>query len=44
MLKDDFRILEASNGRECLDALEQYGMGISLVLLDIITTGISSIQ
>lgn len=35
MLKDDFRILEASNGRECLDALEQYGMGISLVLLDI---------
>lgn len=35
MLKDDFRILEASNGRECLDALEQYGMGVSLVLLDI---------
>lgn len=35
MLKDDFRILEDSNGRECLDALEQYGMGISLVLLDI---------
>ena len=35
MLKDDFKILEASNGRECLDALEQYGMGISLVLLDI---------
>lgn len=35
MLKDDFRILEVSNGRECLDALEQYGMGISLVLLDI---------
>lgn len=37
MLKDDFKILEASNGRECLDALEQYGMGISLVLLDINT-------
>ena len=36
MLKDDFRILEASNGRECLDALEQYCMGSSLVLLDII--------
>ena len=35
MLKDDFRILEAANGRECLEALEQYGMGISLVLLDI---------
>lgn len=35
MLKDDFKILEASNGRECLGALEQYGMGISLVLLDI---------
>ena len=35
MLKDDFRILEAANGKECLEALEQYGTGISLVLLDI---------
>lgn len=35
MLKEDFRILEAANGQECLDALEQYGTGISLVLLDI---------
>ena len=35
MLKEDFRILEAGNGQECMEALEQYGTGISLVLLDI---------
>ena len=35
MLKDDFRILEAANGKECMEVLEQYGTGISLVLLDI---------
>ena len=36
MLKKDFDILEAENGKECLDILRQYGMGISLVLLDIV--------
>ena len=36
MLGDDFRILEVCNGRECVQMLEQYGMGISLVLLDIV--------
>ena len=36
MLKKDFDILEAENGKECLDILQQYGMGISLVLLDIV--------
>ena len=36
MLGGDFRILEASSGKECMDKLHQYGTGISLVLLDII--------
>lgn len=36
MLHRDFDILEAENGKECLDILQQYGMGISLVLLDIV--------
>lgn len=36
MLNGDFRILEASNGKECIDLLEQYGTGISIVLLDIV--------
>lgn len=33
ILKEDYRILEAANGEECL---ERYGTGISLVLLDIV--------
>ena len=35
MLCHEFRILEAENGRECVNMLEQYGTGISLILLDI---------
>ena len=36
MLQEDFRILEASNGNEGIDLIEQYGTGISAVLLDIV--------
>lgn len=36
MLEKDYRILEASNGVECLEMMQQYGTGISLVLLDIV--------
>ncbi len=36
MLQDDYRILEARNGEEALELIEQYGTGISLVLLDIL--------
>uniref|UniRef100_UPI0040274AE4 HD domain-containing phosphohydrolase n=1 Tax=Gemmiger formicilis TaxID=745368 RepID=UPI0040274AE4 len=32
----DYNILEATNGRECLAMLEQYGTGIALILLDIV--------
>ena len=35
MLKSDFRILEAADGEECISLLEQYGTGISLIMLDI---------
>ena len=34
MLGNDFRILEASNGAECVEKLKEYGTGISIVLLD----------
>lgn len=36
ILKEDYRILEAANGEECLEQLKRYGTGISLVLLDIV--------
>ena len=36
MLGHDFRILEATDGRECMQMLNQYGTGISLILLDIV--------
>ena len=36
MLQSEFRILEASNGEECIDMINQYGTGISIILLDII--------
>ena len=36
ILKENYRILEAANGEECLEQLERYGTGISLVLLDIV--------
>ena len=36
MLGNDFRILEASNGAECIEKLKEYGAGISIVLLDMV--------
>lgn len=36
ILQKDYRILEATNGEECLEEMEKYGTGISLVLLDIV--------
>lgn len=35
-LHGEFRILEAKNGKECIDILDEYGTGISLVMLDIL--------
>ena len=39
ILHSDFRTLEACSGEECISMLRQYGMGISLVLLDIVMPG-----
>ena len=36
VLGDEFDILEAENGEECMNILEQYERDISLVLLDIV--------
>ena len=36
MLGDEYDILEAENGVEAVAALQKYGMGIGLVLLDIV--------
>ena len=44
MLSDQFDILEAKNGEECLNILEQYGTGISLVLLDIVMPGMDGFE
>ncbi len=35
ILKSDYHILEASDGEECIRIIEQYGSGLSLILLDI---------
>lgn len=36
MLGDEYRIHNAASGKECIKLLDQYGTGISLVLLDIV--------
>lgn len=40
ILQDDYQILEAHDGAEGIDMIEQYGEQISLVLLDILMPGI----
>lgn len=44
MLQENFDILEAENGERCLDMLQQYGKGISLVLLDIVMPGMDGFE
>lgn len=44
MLKDEYCILEADNGRAALDMVDRYGDELSLVLLDIIMPGISGFE
>ena len=39
MLKNDFRVLEASSGEQCVDMLQEHGGEISIILLDIIMPG-----
>lgn len=44
MLKSEYKILEACNGEECLYMLQQYGTGISIVLLDIVMSKMDGFQ
>lgn len=44
MLKDEYCILEADNGRAALDIVDRYGDELSLVLLDIVMPGISGFE
>lgn len=44
MLKDEYRILEADNGRMALDMVDRCGDELSLVLLDIIMPGMNGFE
>ena len=44
MLKDEYCILEAANGRTALDMVDRYGDELSLVLLDIVMPGVSGFE
>ena len=44
MLKDEYRILEADNGRTALDMADRYGDELSLVLLDIVMPGMNGFE
>lgn len=44
MLKDEYCILEADNGRTALDMVDRYGDELSLVLLVIVMPGISGFE
>lgn len=39
ILQDEYDIIEASTGEECLRLLEEYGTGLALILLDIVMPG-----
>ena len=39
MLKDDFDIMEAASGEECVEILQKHGAEISIILLDVIMSG-----
>ena len=44
MLKDEYLVLEADNGRTALDMVDRYGDELSLVLLDIIMPGMNGFE
>ena len=44
ILQEDYEIIEAENGEEALEKLDEYGMKISLVLLDIIMPGMDGFE
>ena len=44
ILQDKYEILEARDGQECVEQLEKYGTGISVMLLDIIMPGMDGFE
>ena len=44
MLKNEYRVLEADNGRAALDMVDRYGDELSLVLLDIVMPGMNGFE
>lgn len=44
MLAEDFDVLEAEDGRQCMAQLETYGADISLVLLDMVMPELDGLQ
>ena len=44
MLKGEYHVLEADNGRAALDMVDRYGDELSLVLLDIVMPGMSGFE
>lgn len=44
ILQEDYEIVEADSGEEALNMLDKYGLGISLVLLDIIMPGMDGFE
>lgn len=43
-LEEDYQIIEAENGEDCLRLLQKYGTEISLILLDIVMPGMNGFQ
>ena len=44
ILEEDYQIIEAENGEDCLRLLQKYGTEISLILLDIVMPGMNGFQ
>ena len=44
ILQDEYEIIEATNGEECLRLLEEYGTGLALILLDIVMPGMDGFE
>ena len=44
ILHEEYQILEATSGEECLARLEEKGLGISLILLDIVMPGMNGLE
>ena len=44
MIDDEYDVLEAGGGKECLEKLKEYGTGIALVLLDIIMPEMNGLE